>query len=381
MATIDGRCDPAFEQVRQILEQNIASEVELGASICVNLGGKDVVDIWGGYADRSRTKPWEEDTIVAVWSMSKCVTNLSALMLIDRGLLNPLASVSKYWPEFAANGKENVKVWHILAHATGLPAWDDPILLEDVYDVHKANTRLAEQAPWWEPGTVSGYHGLTQGHLLSELTRRVIGKSTKEFVAEDIAGPLCADFQLGAAPKDWARIAELIPPQPFPVARDYDQNCISARAGRAPKIEVESSESPGFREAEIPSANGFSNARGMVRILSALSLGGIAGGKKLLSEEAARLAFTKQVSGIDLVLLTRFSFGMGFGLPVREGFAGWLPEGSCYWGGWGGSLMVMDFQNQLTICYAPNHLRMAMEDGRAEAYVKAIYQALEKYGT
>ena len=174
--------------------------------------------MWGGFADEARTTPWTADTIVNVWSTTKTVTNLAALMLVDRGLLDPYAPVARYWPEFAANGKEQVEVRHLLSHTSGVSGWEQPVSVEDMYDWETSTARLAAQAPWWTPGTASGYHALNQGHLVGEVIRRVSGKPLRQFVAEEIAGPLRADFQIGAAQRDWGRVAEIIPPPPL----DFD---------------------------------------------------------------------------------------------------------------------------------------------------------------
>ncbi|KAJ5191314.1 uncharacterized protein N7498_010299 [Penicillium cinerascens] len=379
MATVQGHCDAAFNKVRELVEQNISSTEELGLSLCVNIDGKNVLDLWGGYADQERSKPWSKDTIVCPWSMSKCVTNLAALVLVDRGLLDPSANVSQYWPEFAANGKENVKVWHILTHSSAIPAWEKPITFEEICDNARATERLAGQAPWWEPGTSSGYHPVTQGHLVSELIRRVTGKRAGEFIAEEMAGPLGADLQLGVAEKDWHRVAELSPPPPFMPPPDFNATGIPARALSSPSLKAEFSATPEFRNTELPAINGFGNARSYARILSALSLGGTVDGTKLLSPETVQLAMTELIKGTDLVLGKPLRFGLGFGLP-GDPTRSWIRDGSCYWGGWGGSMAIMDVQRRVTICYAQNRMKTpgTTGDSRVESYVNAIYDALEQ---
>ena len=169
---------------------------------------------------RRRRSPWGEDTIVNVWSSTKTVTSLAALILADRGLLDLDATVATYWPEFAANGKQDIKVRHLLSHTSGVAGWQEPMTIEDLFDWEKATSLLAAQAPWWEPGTASGYQALNFGHLIGELIRRTTGKSLKDFVRDEIAGPLDADFQIGARPDDAGRIAELIPPPPFDIPFD-----------------------------------------------------------------------------------------------------------------------------------------------------------------
>ncbi|WP_280488042.1 serine hydrolase domain-containing protein, partial [Nocardia cyriacigeorgica] len=189
MAEISGHCDPRFDNLREALRGNLDTGEDLGASIAVTIDGTTVVDIWGGWADADRTTAWHRDTITNVWSCTKTVTALAVLMLIDRGRIDPYALVSKYWPEFAANGKDTVEVRHLLSHTSGVSGWHEPLTWEQMYDQPLACARLAAQAPWWEPGTASGYQALNHGHLLGELIRRVDGRDLRRFIADEIAGP------------------------------------------------------------------------------------------------------------------------------------------------------------------------------------------------
>src|SRR3954451_25083130 len=206
-------CDARFAPVRDAFEEQLATGNELGGSICIDLDGTTVVDLWGGMAGAERA--WGPDTITNVWSTTKTLTNLCALVCVERGLLDPYAPVAAYWPEFAANGKEAIEVRHVLAHTSGVSGWESPFTVEEMYDWELATSRLAEQAPWWEPGTASGYHAQNQGHLVGELIRRTTGRSLTAFVADEIAGPLGADFRIGAADVDPARIAPIVPPPPL----------------------------------------------------------------------------------------------------------------------------------------------------------------------
>lgn len=199
---VQGRCDERFAGLRDLVAANVASGEELGVSVAVVLDGTPVVDLVGGHRDAAQTVPWTEDTITNVWSTTKMVTSLATLMCVDRGLVDLDAPVATYWPEFAANGKEGVLVRHVLSHTSGVSGLEQPAATADLYDWDGATSRLAAQAPWWEPGTASGYHALNQGHLLGEVIRRVTGRTLKQFVAEEIAGPLGADFQIRAAEND-----------------------------------------------------------------------------------------------------------------------------------------------------------------------------------
>jgi len=216
MADLHGTCEARFEPVRLALARNLASGEELGASLVLDIDGDIVVDLWGGFCDEKRTTPWSERTITNVWSTTKTVTSLAALMLADRGELDVDAPVARYWPEFAAAGKQDILIRQLMSHSSGVSGLGQPAAVEDLYDWQTATSRMAAQAPWWEPETASGYHALNYGHLVGEVVRRISGKTLKQFVAEEIAGPLGADFQIGAAESDWDRIADVVPPPPLP---------------------------------------------------------------------------------------------------------------------------------------------------------------------
>src|SRR3954467_9072945 len=209
MADIQGEYDDLFTAVPSALA-GLLDDGDAGASVAVFVDGEPVVDVWGGFADADRTIPWQRDTIANVFSVTKTMTALCALVLADRGDLDLAAPVSRYWPEFAAAGKEAVLVRHLLGHTAGLPDWEGPI--EELYDWPAATARLAAQAPQWEPGTAAGYHSLTQGFLVGEVLRRVTGRSVGEFFADEVAGPLDADFHIGLPAEHDSRVTLTVPP-------------------------------------------------------------------------------------------------------------------------------------------------------------------------
>ena len=213
---LGGTCSARFDPLRELFAAKLESGEDLGASLAVNIDGEMVVDLWGGWADEARTAPWTENTITNVFSTTKTMTALAALVLVDRGELDLDATVAKYWPEFAARGKAGIKVRHLLSHTSGVSGWEQPITLEDLYDWDKSTALLAAQAPWWEPGTASGYHMLNYGHLIGEVIRRITGQRLGEFFAAQIAGPLGADFHIGLPPSEFHRVANVVPP-PVPV--------------------------------------------------------------------------------------------------------------------------------------------------------------------
>ncbi|MEO3758439.1 serine hydrolase domain-containing protein [Mycobacterium sp. B14F4] len=378
---IEGRWDSRFDALADALADEITKGEELGASIAVDIDGDLVVDIWGGHADRAKTVPWREDTIVNFWSCTKTLTALAALMTIDRGLLDPFAPVAEYWPEFAANGKQDIEIRHLLAHTSGVSGWEMPFGLEDMYDWEVSTSHLARQAPWWAPGTASGYHALNYGHLIGEVIRRVTDKSLKEFVRDEIAIPLGADVQIGARPEDDDRIAELVPPPPLELPFDLlpqDHPMLKTFGAIRPDQDVASiAETTAWRRADIGGANGHGNARALARALSPISLGGNANGVQVLSPDTIDLIFAEQSNGPDQVLMIPLRFGIGFGLPCPESVPA-IPEGRiCWWGGWGGSAIAMDPDRGATFAYVMNRMGPGTTGTeRTNRYARLIYEAL-----
>ena len=210
---VHGICRAGFEPVREALVANFEKGLELGASVAVTRDGETMVDLWAGDADPKGT-PWAEHTIVNVYSTTKTMAATCVLMLADRGLVDLNAPVADYWPEFKQNGKEGVLVRHVMSHSAGLCGFDPPLeSVGELYDWDAICARLAAQMPWWEPGTASGYHAVTQGFLQGEILRRVTGRSIGTFFREEVAEPLGADFHIGLDPSLDDRVGELVPPE------------------------------------------------------------------------------------------------------------------------------------------------------------------------
>lgn len=385
MAQVQGYCNAQFSKLRDLMQEFIASRQDIGASLCINVDGDNVVDIWGGYADVSTKKPWEKDTVVNVFSTTKLVTNLAALMLISRGVLRPEDKVAQHWPEFATNGKSEVTVGQVLTHTAGLCAWQDDMTLEKICDTEAATDKLARQATLWAPGSAMGYHGMTQGFLVGELVRRKTGMSIEKFVMEEICRPLGdgTDFQLGCRKEDWNRVAPVVPP-PGPSIQEalsqYDQDSIVVRTLCNPSLSAEDANTELWRSSVLGSVNGHTNARALVKILSCFSLGGACAesGYRLLSAETVKLALTEHAIGTDLVTGRSGRRGLGIYLtgPGSGIVEGKLPEGSVGWGsGWGGSIVVMDSDRKLTIAYTMNRM-LNTEHPSPSAYIKAAYEIL-----
>lgn len=363
-----------------LLQANLDSGDEIGASLAVQIDGETVVDLWGGYLDAEKTRPWQEDTIVNAWSSTKLVGSLAVLILADRGVLDLDEKVCAYWPAFAANGKEDVRVRHVISHTSGVPAWEKPVTLDECYDVEKSSARLAAQAPWWKPGTASGYHSLTHGHLISEIIRHATGKSLRQFISEEMAPQLHADFQLGAQEDDYARTANIIPPVVDPQSLPKPPpGSVMEKAFGAPFVDPAVANTKPWRDAAIGAGNGHTNARALVRILSPIVLDGTVHGVKFLSQPTIDEIFRVQADGPDLIDGRSFRFGTGFGLPWPDTYFDWVPTDGriCGWGGWGGSMGIIDVGRRMTIGYAMNKMHgVAMGSKCTRAYIAEIYRVL-----
>lgn len=373
---VQGLVHDKYAGVRTAFEANLDSGADIGASFCATVEGETVVDLWGGFADEARTRPWERDTIVNVYSTTKTMTALTALLLADRGELDFDAPVARYWPEFAAAGKDAIKVSHLMSHSAGLSGWKEPMVKEDLYDWDKATSMLAAQAPFWEPGTAPGYHGLTQGYLVGEVVRRITGKSLGTVFREEIAEPLGADFHIGLPASEDARVADLIAPPPAEAGLGAGPRSeLQANMSDNPPLEVAETRTRAWRGAEIPAAGGTGNARSVAEVQSVLANRGVAKGKRILSEAGCRKALELQIEGPDLILGIPARFGMGFGLA---GGAVPLPNpNTIYWGGYGGSLVIVDMDARTVFAYAMNKMAGATTgDMRAFSLAMAMWEAL-----
>jgi CubicO group peptidase (beta-lactamase class C family) len=376
MTVASGRCEPAFEPVRDALAGLVDSGQDVGACAAVVHQGRLVADVWAGHIDEARTQPWAEDTIINVWSTTKTMTNLSALILADAGELDVDAPVGDYWPEFKAAGKDGVRVRHLLSHSAGLPSWRQPITIEDLFDWDKVTSLLAADEPWWEPGTAGGYHAITQGNLVGEVVRRVTGQSVGTWFAANVAGPLGADFHIGTGAEHDDRVAKVIPPPSLPEQlQALDPDSIAVRALTNPMLSGAASWEIPWRRAEIPAAGGHGNARSVAIVQSIVSGLGETHGKRFLSPAGCERIFEEQVSGTDLVLGVPLRYGIGYGLPIPE-----IPfpsQRTCFWGGWGGSVVINDLENNMTVAYVMNRMgEGTVGDVRGFSIIAAAYAGL-----
>jgi CubicO group peptidase (beta-lactamase class C family) len=393
MGIVEGHCDARFAPIRDLFEASFASGEEIGAAIAFVLDGDLVVDLWGGHRDVAQTQPWQRDTIVNTYSTTKGMTAICAHQLVERGLLDLDAPVARYWPEFAQNGKGDIPVRWLLCHKAGLPAIKKPLAMEALWDWDAMTAALAEQEPWWEPGTRHGYHALTFGHLVGEVIRRASGKSVGTWFREQVAGPLDADFQIGLAPEEDARVSDtygtLAPPAPAqggPVIpgplgdflRDMTDPTTMAGAafnnppGRADRVNTRE-----WRGAEIPAANGHGTARALATIYGALARGGELGGARVLARESIDAARTEQAFGPDAVLGgLPMRFGLGF--MLRQDFMPISPNAGAFGHpGAGGSIGMADPDAKVGFGYVMNKMKLGLVGGPgAFAVLNRFYELL-----
>jgi CubicO group peptidase (beta-lactamase class C family) len=378
--------------VRRIFETSFDDGPEIGASVCFYLDGEAAVDLWGGHMDREKTRPWERDTLVNVYSTTKGMTALCAHQLVERGRLDVDAPVARYWPEFAAAGKQDIPVRWLLTHQAGMAAPRKPLSLDDLYGWDPFVAALAEQEPWWEPGTRHGYHALTFGHLVGELIRRISGRSVGAYFRENVATPLDADFHIGLAAEHDERTSSLhgslAPPKEQngvtlkgPLAdffRDMsDTSTLTGAAFNNPRFSSDTVNTRAWRAAEIPAANGHGTARALARIYGALARGGEIDGVRILEPASIDRAREEQVFGPDLVLAGMpMRYGLGF--MLRQDFMPLSPNDAAFGHpGAGGSIGMADPVAKVGFGYTMNKMQMGLVGGAgAYAMIQAFYAAL-----
>jgi CubicO group peptidase (beta-lactamase class C family) len=400
---IHGHVEPGFEAVRDAFAANFEREpdplnamlgadvCEVGAAVAVWQGGRAVVDLWAGQADRRTGRPYDEDTLQLVFSTTKGVTAVCANLLAQRGLLDLDAPVADYWPEFAAAGKEAIPVRWLLSHRAGLPWIDREMTLEEALDWDQVTDALASAAPVWEPGSQHGYHATTFGWLVGEVIRRVSGLSVGEFVARELSGPLGLDLWIGLPPELHDRVAPLevieLPDDPA-MAAMVDQFVGPAsplgRALFAPGGAFRDDEFGSFNRsdvwsAQIPAANAITDARSLAKLYAACvsEVPGADGTpRRLLSDEQAVLAAERQTEGVDHVLMEMdMQYGLGFNLPNELLKLG-SPASFGHYGA-GGSVAFADPTHELGFGYVMNKMYLGLTgDPRSSTLIDAVYGAL-----
>jgi len=382
---IEGTCDPKFNRVKDVFAENFEKRGEVGAAAAVMLDGKSVVDIWAGHADRDKTRPWTRDTLVNVYSTTKGVTAICAHRLADKGLLDIDAPVAKYWPEFAQAGKDKMPVRYLLSHRAGMAAVRKPLDDDALFKWDKMTTALAEQEPWWEPGTKHGYHALTFGYLVGEVIRRITGKTPGTYLRDELAGPLGLDLHIGLDAKNDARTGDMIAmPPPGPgepnlfaeVMKNPESVAFKAfmnpPGGMRPGL-VNTRE---WRAAEIPAANGHTTARSLAQSYGVLARGGELDGVRVMSKEQVAKCSIEQSSGPDALLVINTRFSLGFMMSQPGASLG--PNAKSFGHpGAGGSLGYADPEAKIGFGYTMNKMHASLLiDPRATALIEAVYASM-----
>ncbi len=389
--TIHGECASRFRRVREVFEENFRTRREIGAAVAVVHDGETVVDLWAGWADQAKTRPWQRDTIANVYSCTKAMAALCAHQLVERGRLDLDAPVAEYWPEFAQRGKSRLPVRWLLSHRAGLPAVREILPSEALYDWSAITAALAAEEPWWEPGTAHGYHAVTFGWLVGEVVRRIDGRSVGTYFRDEIARPLGLDFHIGLADSEHARVAELgdiamagadeQDPEALGLMQVVmaDPNGMTARAFMNPPSMALGVNNPEWRRAEIPGANGHGGARDLARVYGALARGGDLDGAHVLDAAGIARLRTEQSNGADLVLQIHSRFGLGVMLPQNRPDARFGPSPRAFGHpGAGGALGCADPDARIGFGYIPNRLGpYILLDPRATALLEATYEGLK----
>ena len=310
--TVNGECVPAFANVRAAFEENFSAFQELGAAVAVTHHGETVVDLWGGFRDAAKKRPWQRDTLVCMMSVSKGVSALAVHMLADRGMLRLDSPVAEYWPEFARSGKSDIPVRWVLSHLAGIPVCD-AAPAGSLYDWDTMVEAIAEQEPLWAPGTNPCYHTNTMGFICGELVRRITGRSIGSFVRTEICAPLGVDFAIGLTAEEERRCAEMVPPASGGAAVTEGYEDLAERAMR-PLPTGEDFNSHGWRASEVPSGNGHGTARGIAQLYGVLASGGRLGDVALLSRKTLQAAIEEQWHGPTILPGLTLRMGLGFSL-------------------------------------------------------------------
>jgi CubicO group peptidase (beta-lactamase class C family) len=373
---LQGQCEPRFGAVRDAFAANWSEHHEVGASLCVIVGGETVVDLWGGHANAQHSRPWERDTIANVYSSTKGIAAAAAAMLVDRGQLDVERPVAEYWPEFGQAGKSAVKVRHLLTHESGLAGVDGELPNGAALDWDFMIGALERQAPMWAPGEGMGYHAITYGWLVGELVRRIDGRTCGEFVRDEISSPLGVDFYIGLPEVEDARTADLIAaPGAAPIGVSAQDSIAAKALGLAAPRLAGTVNSREWRAAEFPAANGHGNGRSMATIYSALAQGG---GDLLSNDAIEACGPTEHAAREDMVLGFLVRRSLGFILSTAGGRYEWGPNPRTFGhSGAGGSLGFADPDAEIGFGYVMNQMSAGLgADPRWKPMIDAVYSSL-----
>lgn len=376
---IKGLCPLAFANLKRAFAQNFEQLNEVGAAISLVKNGEVLVDLYGGHRDVEKQLPWQADTVANVWSTTKGVVGICFAMLVDRGVLSYDTKLSEYWPAFRAEGKQDITLAMLLSHQTGLVGMRGECSVEDIYSRQQAAERLATSAPFWPPGEAFGYHAISAGIMASEFMFRVCGRSIKQFVAEEFGQALGLDISIGLEPANYERAATMIGPEGQQAADLIGElNEIQNASINGPALEPTLPNSEGWRQADIPSANGFATATALAKLFDGMANNGWVEGEKLLSAGAIAQATARQTpDGLDQVFQMPAQWACGF---LKNSLQVYGPSPNAFGhSGWGGSFAFADPDQGIGFAYTMN--RMGTEligDPRNMALLEALYLDLSE---
>lgn len=382
MVQIQGYFDLRFEALRDAFAALFDDPQERGMALCVQVGGETVVDLWAGVADKEGQHAWHSDTILNLFSCTKTFTAVTALQLVGEGKLELDAPVARYWPEFAANGKEKITLRHLLSHQAGLPALRQMLPAEALYDWPTMTHALAAEQPWWGLGEGHGYAPITYGWLVGEVLRRVEGCGPGETIVARTATPLGLDFHVGLADEDFERVAIIsrgkgnfgdAAAQRLLKTMMSEPAAMSTRAFANPPSIMTSTNKPEWRRMQQPAANGHGNARSLAGFYSGLLDG------RLLESELLNEMTREHAVGEDKTLLTRTRFGLGCMLDqpdVANATYGMGPRAFGHPGA-GGSIGFADPERDVAFGFVTNNLGpFVLMDPRAQKLARLLADCL-----
>ncbi|MCY1276324.1 Beta-lactamase [compost metagenome] len=380
--TLQGHCDSRFAPLADAFAALFDDPQERGAALCVQVGGEVVADLWAGRAGREADQPWQADSILNLFSCTKTYAAVALLQLVGEGKVELDAPVARYWPEFAAAGKQDISVRQLLAHRAGLPAVRETLAPEALYDWQRMTSVLAAEAPWWTPGVEHGYAPITYGWLVGELIRRIDGRAPGEAIVARVAAPLGLDFHIGLDDAEFHRVAHVArgkgnlgdaAAQRLLRATMGDPAGLQARAFGNPPSILTSTNKPEWRRLQQPAASGHGNARSLAGFYAGLLQG-------RLLDDALLAELTREHSvGDDRTLLTRTRFGLGCMLDQPEIANATYGLGARAFGhpGAGGSIGFADPERGLAFGFVTNTLGpYVLMDPRAQKLARVAGSCL-----
>jgi CubicO group peptidase (beta-lactamase class C family) len=379
---VQGYFDLKFEALKDCFASLFDSEQERGMALCVQVGGETVVDLWAGVADKDGAQAWHSDTILNLFSCTKTFAAVTALQLVGEGKLELDAPVARYWPEFAAAGKDKITLRHLLSHQAGLPAISQPLPGEALYDWAQMTAALAAEQPWWTLGEGHGYAPITYGWLVGEVLRRIEGRGPGESIVARTAKPLQLDFHVGLADSEFDRVAHIsrgkgnvgdAAAQRLLKTMMSDAQAMSTRAFTNPPSVMTSTNKPEWRRMQQPAANGHGNARSLAGFYAGLLDG------SLLESELLNELTREHARGEDKTLLTSTRFGLGCMLDQPDVANATYGMGARAFGhpGAGGSIGFADPERDVAFGFVTNSLGpFVLMDPRAQKLARQLAACL-----